>query len=196
MGGAAMVLLTAAVLWTVACVVLAWAQPRRVGAIARGAALGPAPPDEAGPAERAAHAARGCEHGWQRELAEGLAEAEGEPERVTAAEMALATAEHALRFGAGWPRVALWLCAAGGMLSAAVAVLLRAWWSLGPVVGTTLLGMVACVWARRATRRRAAAARGAVDDLVAFVLGDLYHRPVSAPQRRRMRWQRHRGRGG
>ncbi len=152
--------------WTAACVIMAWRYPRRVAA-----ASGPQ---------------------WRVELEESFAGAEGDPARIAAVNDALAEVEHDLDVAARWPVTARWL-ALYGWLSAVLAGLV---WSPGPVLLASVPIAFGAVFgtqtAQRRGRRDARVCREEADRFVAEVAGELAHRDVDMPVRRQRGGRRRR----
>lgn len=145
-------------LWTAACVSLAWRYPRRIAS-----ASGPQ---------------------WRAELAESFADAEGDAERIAVVNDALADVEHDLDVAGRWPVTARWLALYGWLL----AVLAGLVWSPEPVLLASVPIAFGAVFgtqtARRRGRRGARACRVEADRFVAAVAGELLHRDVNMPVRR------------
>jgi len=157
----------ALLVWTMACIRMAWRYPRRV--------------------TEAANASR------RDELVDGFARAQSDAGRIAAVNDALADVEHDLDAASRWPVTAGWL-ALNGWLMAVLGGLL---WVREPVVLVSLpIGLAAVVGtqlARRRGRRLAHACRRSVDRTVTEVAGPLVHREVEMPVRRQ-RGRRRRGR--
>lgn len=152
--------------WTAVCVAMAWRYPRRV---------------------RAATGAR-----WRADLEESYRVARGDPARIAAVNDALADVEHDLDAAARFPVTAGWLAVNGWLLTVLAGLL----WGREPLLLASLPigfgGLVGTQSARRRGLRKARACREEADRIISELAGELVHREVEMPVRRRRRGRRRR----
>jgi len=144
------------------------------------------------PAERARLLSEAApEQSWERELGEALEQSRDDRDRLVSVNETLGALEHELGRGAGWPGASVAIAVAGGGAVMLAGWLLGAGWEIALSLLPLLASVVACAWARVASRRSEAKARKRVDALVDAVVGELGEVGDSArrPHRRR-RWRR------
>lgn len=125
-------------------------------------------------------------------LAEDLTGVDGDRQRVTAVNEALADLDRALRPDLRLPTKLAWIVLVASLALTIVARLVHDEVSLVACLAFGALGMVSCLWAKRATGMVAEAARARADREVASLVGPLYHAEIVLPKRREMRWKRKR----
>jgi hypothetical protein len=127
---------------------------------------------------------------WEHELSSELLRAEGDGARLVAINDTLNSVDHRMLARDRWPWAAAWITGSGSLLIAVAGVLSGVGVELLWGLAAGAVGVVACLRARSSGRRLAARRRAAVDALVELLAGELYHREVELPRRRRPRFRR------
>lgn len=127
---------------------------------------------------------------WTAEVREALGEAKSDEEKVALVDQLLGEFERRIVEGEHWPRAALWLNFAVGFCTLIAEALTSRWAEAAAVLIESAAGAMAALAGGRAMRRMQEQARRQADEIVARLAGELIHREVAIPRRRKLRIRR------
>ncbi len=127
---------------------------------------------------------------WAHDLATELASCSDDPQRMAAANEALADADHMLELRSRWPTMGIRLVALAGLLGLICSWLVASWQSVLWALPAVVVGVLACLAAQRAENRQRQMRRQQADEVVQILVGSLYHAQVELPLRRSKRRRR------